>query len=305
MTKRRWTIIVVPEGSSTSRAIEVSHTAVKLGTSAGLAAVVIALMLGYGTVSKSLNVARAGRLEQENQHLAHELGVLHAEMSELADTMVSLEKQDGKIRLLANLEPIDPQVRAVGIGGPWTAADEAPSGVLLSRAGEIRVDLKALIRRANLLSGSFRAAADSFRSHTERLAATPSIMPTQGWLTSQFSQGRMHPILHRSRAHEGIDVSAPLGSSIEAPANGRVIEAGWTTGYGNMVVIAHGFGLVTKYGHTSRILVRVGQKVKRGESIALVGSTGLSTSPHLHYEVHVNGVAVDPLRFVLPAVVAD
>ena len=156
-----------------------------------------------------------------------------------------------------------------------------------------------------MLSASFDEAADSLELHTARLAATPSIMPTSGWLTSAFSQMRSHPILHIGRPHEGIDVVAPSGTPIEAPAAGTVISAGWSTGYGNTVTLDHGFGLVTRYAHASRLLVRPGQRVRRGERIALVGNTGLATSSHLHYEVHVNGKPVDPLRYVLPNVVVD
>jgi murein DD-endopeptidase MepM/ murein hydrolase activator NlpD len=169
----------------------------------------------------------------------------------------------------------------------------------------VRVDLNAMIRRANLLARSFLEAGDSLALHAERLAATPSIMPTAGWLSSAFSLMRFHPILHEGRAHEGIDVSAPMGSPIEAPANGTVIQAGWEAGYGNTLVIDHGFGVQTKFAHASRLLVRIGARVRRGERIALVGNTGLSTGPHLHYEVHVNGRAVDPLRYILPSVVTD
>ena len=137
------------------------------------------------------------------------------------------------------------------------------------------------------------------------LAATPSIMPTAGWLSSAFSRMRSHPILHIARAHEGLDVTAPLGTPIEAPAKGRVVQAGWETGYGNTVTIDHGYGIVTKFAHASRILARVGARVERGERIALVGNTGLSSGPHLHYEVHVNGRPVDPRRYILPGVVTD
>jgi murein DD-endopeptidase MepM/ murein hydrolase activator NlpD len=138
------------------------------------------------------------------------------------------------------------------------------------------------------------------------MAATPSIMPTQGWLSSAFSAMREHPILHIARPHEGIDVSAPMGTPIEAPANGVVRSTGWEAGYGNVVEIDHGFGIVTRFAHTSRILVRPGQRVQRGDRIALVGNSGLATGPHLHYEVHVNGRAVDPLRYVMPeSVVTD
>jgi murein DD-endopeptidase MepM/ murein hydrolase activator NlpD len=131
-------------------------------------------------------------------------------------------------------------------------------------------------------------------------------MPTQGWLSSAFSSMRAHPILHTARPHEGIDVSAPMGSPIEAPAAGVVTDAGWEAGYGNKIVIDHGFGIVTKFAHASKLLVRDGQRVSRGQRIALVGNSGLATGPHLHYEVIVKGRPVNPLKYVLPdGVVTD
>lgn len=306
MSKRRWTIIVVPQGSSASRVLEVSYTALKLVGSVAVAATLLAVLLGYATVSRSLNLARAERLEQENVRLAGELSQLHGRVTALSDTVEQLALRDTRIRLLANLEPIDPEVHAAGIGGPPPAARSAgDESELLGHAGQVRVDLNALIRRANLLASSFREAGDSLAEHVERLAATPSIMPTAGWLSSAFTRMREHPILHVARAHEGLDVSAPMGTPIEAPARGTVVSAGWEAGYGNTVTIDHGYGIVTKFAHASRLLVRRGQQVDRGERIALVGNTGLSTGPHLHYEVHVNGRPVDPRRYILPGVVTD
>lgn len=161
------------------------------------------------------------------------------------------------------------------------------------------------LRPSALLAGSFRVASDSLAETVRRLVSTPSLMPTQGWLSSEFSRRRRHPILQVVRPHEGIDVRAPRGTPIQAPAAGTVIKAGWDGGYGRSVEIDHGFGVVTRYAHTSAILVAVGERVQRGQLIARVGSTGLAEAPHLHYEVHVAGRAVDPLQYVLPAVIAD
>lgn len=306
MSKRRWTVVIVPQGSSASKILEVSLTALKLVGSLAVAASLLALLLGYATVRRSLNIARADRVELENARLTNELNVLHGRLSTLTDSMGSLEVRDAQLRLLANLDPIDAQVHAVGIGGPLPSMPPVPeTSPLLGRAGQVRVDLNALIRRAALLSASFREAGDSLLEHRERLAATPSIMPTSGWLTSAFTRMRSHPILHVVRAHEGLDVTAPRGTPIEAPARGVVTEARWEPGYGNTVTIDHGYGIVTRFAHASRILVRVGARVERGERIALVGSTGLSTGPHLHYEVHVNGRPVDPRRYILPEVITD
>ena len=130
-------------------------------------------------------------------------------------------------------------------------------------------------------------------------------MPTTGWLSSHFSQSRFHPVLHVSRPHEGIDVSAPMGAPIIAPASGVVKSVSNEPGYGHTFEIDHGNGIVTKFAHCSRIVVHTGERVTRGQLMATVGNTGLSTGPHLHYEVHVNGRPVDPLKYVLPDKIAD
>lgn len=306
MSKRRWTIVVVPQGSSASRVLELSQTAVKFAITGGVALLVLLILFGYATISGTADLARSEGLERENARLAHELGILSGRLSTLDDTLHLLEEHDNRIRLLANLDPIPTDVRAAGIGGPRAPGVARTDGsVLTRRSTEIRVDLNAMIRRANLLVTSFRMATDSLEHHSERLSAMPSIMPTQGWLSSNFSALRLHPILNIARPHEGIDVSAPYGTPIEAPGAGVVTGAGWETGYGNTVTIDHGFGIVTKFAHASKLLVHKGQRVRRGDRIALVGSTGLAVAPHLHYEVHVNGRPVNPLRYVLPPSITD
>ena len=300
MAKRRWTVVFVPHDSEPSKIVEVSYRVVKSALAAAVFAAGVALCVGYVTISRTVDLSKSARLAQENARLEQQLGELNGRLTGLVDTLSRISQRDARIRVLANLEPIDPQVQAAGIGGPNVAAVEGEVGGATRRSNEIRVDLNALIRRANLLASSFQEAADSLAVHSARLAATPSILPTQGWLTSAFSSMRAHPILHFARPHEGIDVTAPMGTPIEAPAAGVVREAGWEAGYGNTIVIDHGFGTETKFAHASKILVREGQRVTRGQRIALVGNTGLATGPHLHYEVHVNGRAVDPLRYVMP-----
>ena len=300
--RRRWTVVFVPHGSEPSKIVEVSYGVIKTavgGLALGVAAV---LLVGYATMARSADLSRTSRLQAENSKLQQAIGELHGRLSSLADTLTRISQRDARIRVLANLDPIDPQVQEAGIGGPTLAPRPAMpgDGPSVRRAEDIRVDLNALIRRANLMASSFEEAKDSLASHAQRLAATPSIMPTQGWLTSAFSSMREHPILHIARPHEGIDVTAPMGSPIEAPAAGVVTDAGWESGYGNTVTIDHGYGVVTKFAHASKLLVRTGQRVQRGQRIALVGNTGLATGPHLHYEVHVNGRPVDPLKYVLP-----
>jgi murein DD-endopeptidase MepM/ murein hydrolase activator NlpD len=180
------------------------------------------------------------------------------------------------------------------------------SAKLTVRAGEARRDVgrPALPVRGKPLDGDvmpaspgFLALADSLSRSVERLAGIPSILPMTGRLSSRYSRERLHPILHITRPHEGIDIAAPMGAPVIAPAAGVVVTVASRPGYGLMVEIDHGQGLMTMYGHLSRVHVREGQSVNRGQLLADVGNSGLSTGPHLHYEIRVGTRPVDPLGF--------
>ena len=285
-------------------------TAVKLV--AGVVTVVAASMLAatYGVVTHTVDLSHSARLEKTNQALSSEVATLGQRVGALSDTLAVISRRDDEVRLVAGLDPLSPDVRRAGIGGPTGAWPERErlindGGVVGREALGVHLDLDALIRRANVLATSFREASESLSAHAQQLAATPSIMPTSGFLTSKFSYIRYHPILHENRPHEGIDITAAYGTQIIAPAAGRVMKVGWENGYGLMVVLDHGYGLETKYAHMSRTAVSVGQSVKRGDRLGWVGSTGLSTGPHLHYEVLVDGRPVDPLRYILPDAITD
>ena len=307
--ERKWTVMLVPHGSGASRAVEVSQTVVRALAGFGSALALLFLVLGGAALSRGINITRSRALEHENGLLAEEIQRLRERMVTLRDTLNTIGQREQELRLLAGLSPTDPGVQQAGIGGPagtWSERDSlSASGRLGVQALAARTDVDALSRRANILVRSLTEAYDSLSRHQARFAATPSIMPTKGWLSSAFMRERVHPILHLARPHEGIDVSSPMGAEIEAPAAGIVTDVKWEEGYGNMLTIDHGYGLVTRYAHCSKILVARGSRVKRGQKIALVGSTGLSTGPHLHYEVWVNGKPVDPMKYVLPDAIVD
>ena len=134
--------------------------------------------------------------------------------------------------------------------------------------------------------------------HTELANATPSIWPTLGWLTSGFGR-RTDPFTGGPDVHAGLDIAADRGHPVYATANGVVQGAGWSGDYGNMVIITHESGLTTRYAHLSRMAVTAGTTVKRGDVVGFVGSTGRSTSPHLHYEVLANGRQLNPLQLLI------
>jgi murein DD-endopeptidase MepM/ murein hydrolase activator NlpD len=307
--ERRWTVMVVPHGSGASRAVEVSQTVVKTLVGIGSVVALLFLVLGGAALSRGVGITRSRALERENRLLAGEIQRLRDRLAGLRDTLNVFSEREQALRLLAGLSLVDAQVQQGGIGGPagqWSERDSlAAAGANGAQALAARTDMDQLTRRANILTRSISEAYDSLSSHQARFAALPSIMPTKGWLTSAFMRERVHPILHLARPHEGIDVSAPMNAEIEAPASGVVTEVKWVDGYGNMLTVDHGYGLVTRYAHCSKILVARGQRVKRGQTIARVGSTGLSTGPHLHYEVWVNGKPVDPVKYVLPDAIVD
>ena len=301
--------MVVPHGSGASRAVEVSQTVLKAVVGIGSVVALVFLLLGGAALSRGISITRSRALERENQLLAGEIQRLRERLTGLHDTLSAFSERENELRLLAGLTPTDVGVQQAGIGGPageWSERDSlAAVGPAGAQALAARMDMDVLTRRANILVRSISEAYDSLSSHQARFAATPSIMPTKGWLTSAFAGERSHPILHLARPHEGIDVTAPMGAEIEAPAAGVVTEVKWVDGYGNMMTIDHGYGLVTRYAHCSKILVARGTRVRRGQRVALIGSTGISTGPHLHYEVWVNGTPVNPMKYVLPEAIVD
>jgi hypothetical protein len=306
---RRWTVMVVPHGSGASRAVEVSHSVFKTLVGIGSVLMLLLVVLGGAALSRGVSITRGRVLERENRLLADEIQRMRSRLTGLHDTLSTFSQKAQELRVLAGLTSLDSTVQQAGIGGPvgsWTERDSLnASGQLGSDAVAAREDLDGLTRRANILVRSINEAYDSLSSHQTRMAATPSIMPTKGWLTSAFAAERVHPILHMARPHEGIDVAAPMGAEIEAPAAGVVTQVTWEDGYGNYLTIDHGYGVVTKYAHCSKILVGRGMRVKRGQKIALVGSTGLATGPHLHYEIWVNGKPVNPIHYVMPDAIVD
>jgi murein DD-endopeptidase MepM/ murein hydrolase activator NlpD len=256
-----------------------------------------------------VSISRGRTLARENALLTGEIERLRQQLGVLRDTLSAVGDREQALRLLAGLAPTDRGVQAAGIGGPpgaWSERDSlAAAGATGAQALRAREDVDGLIRRANILASSVSEAYDSMAKRQARFAATPSIMPTDGWLTSAFARERVHPILHLARPHEGIDVTAPMNAEIEAPAAGTVTKVEWVDGYGNMLTIDHGYGIVTRYAHCSKILVVRGARVKRGQKIALVGSTGLASGPHLHYEVWVGGRPANPMKYVLPDAIVD
>ena len=304
MTRKYLTLVIVPEDGLGTRQVRLSRSVLQGTIGASLLLLSVLASLAAGFFVKEGQREQVEQLAQENRLLENEVREIRGQVSTLRTALDDLGERDRHYRLLAGLEPLDGQVLQAGVGGPGSRT--AGSGDLWQadpRLGELAFttseDLSSLVRRARLLSSSWSEATSSVAASNERMRATPSILPTDGYISSLFSRSRLHPILNRARPHEGVDISAPYGTAIVSAADGRVVFAGTRSGYGKVIEVDHGYGVVTRYAHASCLTARAGQKVTRGDKVAEVGSTGLSTSPHLHYEVLVNGRAIDPRNHIL------
>ena len=266
-----------------------------------LISILLSASFSVGFFVKQNQHWRAQRLERENLLLAAEVGEMRGQMQYLSRALDVLAEKDESYRLISGL-PVDANGKPVQSGVAAVATGLRPGvGQQVAAAAN---DLRTLMRRAGLLRASRDEAIVTLKATTDRLEATPSIAPADGPLSSLFSRNRKHPVLRFSRPHKGVDIAAPVGEPILAPAKGVITFAGTRSGgYGRMVEIDHGYGYVTRFAHASRLLVRTGQRVARGDLIAHVGATGLTSGPHLHYEVEVNGNQVDPLNFIMPDVI--
>jgi murein DD-endopeptidase MepM/ murein hydrolase activator NlpD len=205
-------------------------------------------------------------------------------------------------RSLANISPIPAEVHRLGVGGPAAfaeLADETSPSALVRDARDTLNRLDELNRQARFQSANFQDMVDSLRAAREDLDRLPSISPIRDGLFSSGFGMRQDPFTGQYAMHRGLDFSAWPGTRVHATAAGVVLEAGHNETLGYYVEIEHGDGIVTRYGHNRRLLVKKGQGVFRGDVIAEVGSTGRSTSPHCHYEIEVHGRHVNPWRYIL------
>jgi murein DD-endopeptidase MepM/ murein hydrolase activator NlpD len=298
--------MLVPHDNERVRSFQVAWKDVRAVVSAIL---LVVFLLGTFTVAffvKQSQHVRAGSLRRENELLAAEVTQMRAEMEQLNQSIETLGQKDEQYRVMSGLNALT--------SDPHTGTTRSVSEQALmhlnpevgGRISDASTTLDALTRRASRLRGSMDQALTALQRNRDRLASTPTIAPARGPLSSLFSLGRYHPVLHITRPHKGIDIAARVGEPIMAPARGVVRFAGNRgNGYGNMVEIDHGYGYVTRFAHASRLLVHTGQEVKRGDLIALVGATGLVSGPHLHYEVEIDGKQVDPLNFIVADAIPD
>lgn len=253
----------------------------------------IVLLIIFGSPSEK-------ELRTENSRLQAQYNVLSRRMDEAMGVLQDIQQRDDNLyRVIFMADPISPAIRQAGYGGTnryEQLMDMADAKLVINTTQ--KMDL--LSKQLYIQSKSFDDVVDMCKNHDQMLKCIPAIQPISNKDLRRTASGygtRIDPIYGTTKFHAGMDFSAPLGTDVYATGDGTVVKVGWETGYGNTVEIDHGFGYMTRYAHLQEFKTQVGKKVVRGEVIAGVGSTGKSTGPHLHYEVHVKGEVVNPVNY--------
>ena len=296
---RRYTVAVTDSSTGVERRFTLPLWPIAAGVvSALMFPVLVGLGARWSTKSELQDLtATTIALRMENDSYREATGQLASQITALqaaVDDIGARAAVDPAASRAMDKLPAVVKSRAMGGGGSAAAAVAPMFGSAFGSPDTAFGVLRDLL-------GAIESRLDLVRSGVERrqalAAATPSIWPVTGWLSSPYG-GRRDPFTGEGDFHPGLDISAPQGEPILAPADGVVSSAAPNGSYGNLIVLDHGFGIITRYGHLSRFAVMNGQEVKRGQVIGYVGTTGRSTSPHLHYEIWMNGQLTNPLRLL-------
>lgn len=316
MVFKKMTLMIIPEGTRATKQIRIPVFLFKVvffGLLLG------SLFAGY-IIYDYINLHRLKDLYQgitiENNALKGEARLL---MSHLEDVKKSLQRVQDYSEKLGELTRVRVEKVSQKTGieqHQETAGDDGLTGITkdLQDASShyippgldidsltfrpVLSQLAVIGRKAQHNALELQQLLSSLSQQKSLLQSIPSIAPVEGWVTSGFGS-RTSPFTGESTQHMGIDIAAPPGTPVKAPADGVVIYAGKKEGFGNFVMIAHGYGIISRFGHNEQNIVQPGQKVARGEQIATVGATGRTTGPHVHYEIQVNGKYDDPQKFIL------
>lgn len=307
-----FTLMIVPDAHSEVRRVQVEKRKVYAASLAvlGLLSVVLAVAVHYSFLLHE--AFTADELRVENERLKTEVSALADRVEAVDAHLADVRRFDEKLRSMTDLRddgrelamgplrqgetPLSPAAHSDHPFAVPAATADPVTRTITRTLLDSRLD--GLEREAARQASSLGEMVDRFNRRDGLLPSTPTTWPAKGWITSTFGP-REDPFTGERIMHLGIDLAAPEGAQVRAPAAGTITFVGERAAYGNMIAIDHGRGISTHYAHLSRVLVKVGDVVERGEHVGGVGNTGRSTGPHLHYEVRVNGVPVNPRRYVL------
>jgi murein DD-endopeptidase MepM/ murein hydrolase activator NlpD len=301
------TIVLFPGRLRSPKKIRLPQRIVKFGVSVSFVVLIAFLCSVFYFSQQYLSLKGSEnelvKLRRDSKIRKIQVAKFAQQVKNFETQMARLERFEKKLRVITALENSPKSVeKNWGVGGPYGLSTNSFK-TAMGRGAVSMVDLLSngldhLDRQAKIQSISFQELDDFFKNQKSFLSSTPSIWPTRGWVTSSFGF-RKSPFTGLREKHEGWDIAARSGAPVRATADGVVVVEGREYGYGNLVEVDHGYGIVTRYGHNSKHLVKVGDRVRRGQVVSLVGNTGRSTGPHLHYEILLNGVPVSPKNYIL------
>jgi len=298
-------IVVFPGATSHPRRFSVKRRTVKILLVGVLIAAVLEALFLVQYVTRSGEIWELETLRSEAIRHRQQATLLSSSLEDLRKQLSNMRDVNIRIRMMLGLDPPKSPPSPLGQGGKEESNAVFEPGGLGGERESLTVVTMQLQQKMNWLKDEAVVQERYLKELTgivgerrAQWAATPSIWPVRGWVSSGFGH-RISPFTGRDTMHSGVDITAPMRTPVIAPAAGVVHFAGAEAGLGNTVTLLHGFGMKTVYGHMDKTKVRTGQTVRRGDVLGWVGNTGLSTGPHLHYEVEIKGSTVDPLKYVI------
>ena len=301
MASKKSTILFLPGGPNKVRKINVPNRLISIFTF-----IILIIALGFGWLIMDYKriksqIPELNYLKKENRTQKIQLITLSKKINQINQKMAELQEFDHKLRVMTNTEQSGQQDQFLGLGGSNIGTfksdyqlEEIHKG-LIQQMHKSLENIETEIAVASISQAELR---NFFKEQKSILACTPSIRPTDGWFSSGFGY-RISPFTSQREFHKGLDIATRIGTPIIAPADGLVVFVGREGNFGKMITINHGYNLITRYGHLHKYRVKKGQHIKRGQIIAEVGKSGRCTGPHLHYEVLLSGVPINPLRYIL------
>lgn len=295
MGKSFYTFIVIPHASPRLHKLKLPVRALYLLAAIGILSFFVVVALGFNYAKIAFKAADYDKLQTENTDLKVQKKNLEVATRKLGEKMNKLETTSRKIQTLLENDAVTNRGRVNGpaVGGSnvdYPTAD-------LVRSSNLRESIDLLKGRTAEMEDHLTILEQVAQQRAIRLRYTPNLWPVRGTITSHYGN-RADPFSGDAELHLGVDISALYNAQIHAPADGIILYSERKAAYGNLLIVDHGNGLTTRYGHLSRSLVKAGQKVKRSDIIGLVGTTGRTTAPHLHYEVRMNDRPVNPRRYL-------
>lgn len=300
LNRKESTLIYLSSDETKVKQLKVSKNKIFIGLIVLVTVLVTTAKFSLDFILDITQNSRIESLKKNNEFLKARLAEMNTIIDNITTQVQSVEQRDDELRTIMGVKELDEDIRDVGIGGAtfeYQLNGEDINSEHATEVSDYMNKIQKLDREIKLELSSYTDLIETYKAKEDSLKHMPALNPVlSGRIVSTIGI-RNHPILKRRIHHDGIDISAKTGTPIFAAADGIVKLARYNGGYGNCVYIDHVYGYETRYGHMNKILVRDGQKVKRGDKIGLVGKTGLAEGPHLHYEVRLNGDVLDPRQY--------